>query len=179
MIQFKTTSVKLLPPPQLSCHLSQHCSSARFLSQVHSVPKHNGIAEDPSAVFVSHQLQLGSGQERAGKGVGKGLFPKQRNPPSRWVSKVNYQKHTPFHIYFFRCSLENCHSLLSAAIFSSPTLLLVLGESAGNAGTIGTHSTAPSPRQPFLHLLHTFREQSCARYRSSSHSATEKRTWYS
>lgn len=33
----------------------------------------------------------------------------------RWISKVNYQKHSLFHLCFFRQSFENCLCVLSAA----------------------------------------------------------------
>lgn len=86
---------------------------------------------------------FGAGKSR--KTSGKGFFPQQRNPHSRWVSKVNCIRNTPRFTStssgsHLRTVFPSCQQL-----FSSSTLLLVLGASTGNAGTSRTHRTRSHP----------------------------------
>lgn len=151
--QFKTTSVKLLPPPKLSSvtwvrddlqpHLLDRCTQVPIRTSCWTLSR---------VPLVVAPAGFGTGKSR--KMSGKGLFPKQRNSHSRCVSKVNYQQHVPFHIYFFRQSFENCSSLLSAAL-----LLHIVAHfrqeyrEHSNQKHQGTQDSEPSPRQPFLHFL--------------------------
>lgn len=72
-----------------------------------------------------------------------------------------YQKHTPFHIYFFRQSFENCLSLLSAALLLLHVASRLRCKHRERRNQRDTQDSEPSSRRPFLHLLHAFRAQSC------------------
>lgn len=99
---------------------------------------------------------------------GKCLFPKQRNPHSRCVSKVSYQQHVPFHVYFSRQSF----------LFFSNTLLLILDKSIGSTGTrsIGGYRTQSHSLDSLLVIFFVQRIGllKLLRFRSSSHSASRE-----
>lgn len=87
---------------------------------------------------------------------GKGSFPKQRNPHSRCLSKVNYRQHVPFHDYFSKYLFENCPSLLSAVLLLHiASHLSQEDREHRHQKHWGTQNSEPSPRQPFLYLLRT------------------------
>lgn len=146
--QFKTTSVKLLPCPQLSSVTwVRDDPPPDFLDRCTQVPTRTGCWT------LSNVLVAGFGTGKSRKMSGKGLFPKQRDPHSKCVSEVNYQQHVPFHVCFFRQSFENCPSLFSAVLLHNASHLRQEHSEHRHQKHRGTQDSEPSPRQPFLHLL--------------------------
>lgn len=117
---------------------------------------------------------MGLGQERAGRWVEK-VYSLNREIHIPGVSKVNYQQHVAFHVYFSRQSFENCPSLLLAALL--PHIASHL-RSTGNTGTrnIRGHTIQSHPLES---LFCTFFVQRTVlfkplRFRSSCHSASRE-----
>lgn len=128
------------------------------------------VAEYPSAAFTSQQLQLGSGNERVGRWVEKAYFLNREMHVLAEFPKATI-RNTPR----FTSSSSGSHlrtaflSYQQLSSFSTVSLLTWKYRECRNQHR--NQHREPSPQQPFLHLLHTFREESYTNL--SSHSASK------